>query len=145
MNQVPRGLRNNNPLNLRISPTPWVGKLAVNTDGSFEQFDTLHNGIRAAVLNYRTRLIRSCSRCPVLRLLVASWAPAADGNDVARYVDAVASISGVSTADFLDYRDRQQTCRVLQAMAVVEVGEMLPISDFLSAYDDVARLRSDTW
>lgn len=46
-----RGLRNNNPGNIRISNTNWQGKVpvALNTDGSFEQFVSYPYGIRALI------------------------------------------------------------------------------------------------
>jgi len=50
-----RGLRNNNPGNIRISDTPWQGKIpkAMNTDKNkaFEQFESLEYGLRALMKN----------------------------------------------------------------------------------------------
>ena len=41
----PRGFRNNNWLNIRISNNNWQGKRTDNTDGAFEQFETPELGI----------------------------------------------------------------------------------------------------
>ena len=38
---IPRGYRNNNPLNIRISSSNWLGKVSPNTDGPFEQFSDI--------------------------------------------------------------------------------------------------------
>lgn len=48
-----RGVKNNNPGNIVISKTRWLGKrtLADNTDFRFEQFDTMENGARAHLKN----------------------------------------------------------------------------------------------
>lgn len=47
-----RGQRNNNPLNIKTSKAKWVGKVsdpALKKDKTFEEFDTMVNGIRAAI------------------------------------------------------------------------------------------------
>lgn len=43
-----RGLRNNNPLNIRRNNTKWQGLSATQTDKSFFQFKTMAYGYRAA-------------------------------------------------------------------------------------------------
>ena len=48
MTSLPRGLRNNNPLNIRRSSQPWRGKVANPTDKDFEQFISMEDGLRAA-------------------------------------------------------------------------------------------------
>jgi len=52
---LPRGLSNNNPLNIVISELAWLGKINLkdNTDGRFEQFMAPEYGYRAAVKNMR--------------------------------------------------------------------------------------------
>ena len=43
-----RGLRNNNPLNIRRTADRWQGAAATQTDKSFVQFSTMAYGYRAA-------------------------------------------------------------------------------------------------
>lgn len=43
-----RGLRNNNPLNIRRNNTKWQGLSVTQTDKSFFQFKTMAYGYRAA-------------------------------------------------------------------------------------------------
>ena len=43
-----RGIRNNNPLNIRHSADRWQGARKVQTDKSFVQFETMAYGYRAA-------------------------------------------------------------------------------------------------
>ncbi len=45
---LPRGIRNNNPLNIRRSKDKWKGLRAVQADAQFCQFETLEYGWRAA-------------------------------------------------------------------------------------------------
>lgn len=40
---LPLGLRNNNPLNIRVSSTTWLDKVASNN--AFEKFETLEHGM----------------------------------------------------------------------------------------------------
>jgi len=46
---LPRGIRNNNPLNIRRGKDQWQGLRAQQTDTSFCQFESLEYGWRVAV------------------------------------------------------------------------------------------------
>lgn len=117
----PRGLRNNNPLNIRITATAWQGKITPNTDGEFEQFKTLELGIRAALVNIRTLIRRDhCDRLP---LLIGKWAPSSDGNNVGAYIKAVAAKANINEHERLMYANKNQMCRLAWAMAFVECGQ----------------------
>lgn len=48
-----RGIRNNNPFNIRKSSNKWIGKIK-GTDKEFETFDTLEHGYRAGLIILRT-------------------------------------------------------------------------------------------
>lgn len=121
MQNLPRGLRNNNPLNIRISSTPWQGKIAENTDGAFEQFISLEYGLRAGLVNIRTYIKRD--RLDSISVIIPKWAPALDGNDVRAYVRLVSNKSGVPATRRLSYNDRFELCRIVWAMAWVECGQ----------------------
>lgn len=47
----PRGIRNNNPGNIKIGSSNWQGKIPIenNTDGVFEQFQSFPYGARATI------------------------------------------------------------------------------------------------
>ena len=45
---LPRGFRNNNPLNIRRSKDQWKGLAEAQTDRAFVQFKSLEYGWRAA-------------------------------------------------------------------------------------------------
>lgn len=121
MQNLPRGLRNNNPLNIRISSIQWQGKIAENTDGAFEQFIALEYGLRAGLVNIRTYIKRD--RLDTISVIIPKWAPALDGNDVRAYVRLVSEKSGVQATKRLSYNDRYELCRVVWAMAWVECGK----------------------
>lgn len=48
MEKITRGMRNNNPFNIRKSNNKWYGKVP-GKDNEFETFDTLLNGYRAGI------------------------------------------------------------------------------------------------
>lgn len=48
-----RGLRNNNPFNIKKSNNKWIGKVEGN-DKVFETFDTLEHGYRAGLIILQT-------------------------------------------------------------------------------------------
>ena len=119
--QLPRGLRNNNPLNIRISGTPWQGKVSPNTDGAFEQFTCLEFGVRAALVNIRTYIKRD--RINTVQAIISRWAPGSDGNNVKAYVEVVCNHSGLTATERLQYNDKNKLCRLVWAMAFVECGQ----------------------
>jgi hypothetical protein len=85
----PRGIRNNNPLNIEWNAlNNWVG--LTGTDGRFCIFDTPENGIRAAAKildSYAKRGINTIQK------IIETWAPATE-NNVAAYVDSVCKSMG---------------------------------------------------
>lgn len=88
----PRGIRNNNPGNIRQGSTRWDGESEVDLDPEFEEFETPEMGIRAMariLTNYQTRHGLS-----TLRQIIERWAPPAENNTGA-YVGAVARDTGI--------------------------------------------------
>jgi hypothetical protein len=86
MKLVARGIRNNNPGNIRISGDKWQGLSTVQTDKSFFQFVSPEYGIRALVkilLTYRkTYGLTSISE------IINRWAPSSE-NDTQAYIARV--------------------------------------------------------
>lgn len=128
-----RAIRNNNPLNLRISDNPWIGKVYPNTDGAFEQFTSPVFGIRAAMINIRTH----CRRHHGLTMaeLIKIWAPASDGNRPREYIARVKMSANIMGTEKILYNDRGQMTRLTRAMAEVESGTKYDISIFEQAFD----------
>lgn len=88
---TPRGLRLNNPGNLRRSQDHWVGQVWPGMDASFCQFDTMAHGIRASA---RVLLGYQAAKLNTVRKIVTRWAPAVE-NDTRAYVTDVAMRCGV--------------------------------------------------
>lgn len=130
---VPRGIRNNNPLNIRIGNN-WLGERAPKdcTDPDFEQFVAMVYGIRAAFCILR-RYIRHYHR-GTIRQIITSWAPAHE-NDTERYVQQVVQFTGINPDETILFEDKPTMCALVQAMARVEVGQSLPLADIEKGYD----------
>lgn len=128
----PRGIRNNNPLNIRKSSTPWLGKKINGDDKDFEQFTSLEYGIRAAMVNIRTYLKRD--RLQNITQIIAKWAPASDGNHVEAYIDAVCKKATITRAQIIKYNDKNTICRIVWAMAFVECGQDISFGRVCNAW-----------
>lgn len=127
----PRGIRNNNPLNIRIGNT-WLGERPEPTDPQFEEFISLEYGLRAAFVILR-RYFRRYRR-NTIATIVETWAPASE-NNTQRYIDTVSRLISLSPLAPIDFDDKVTMCRLVDAMAVVEVGQHLDMKRVEKAYD----------
>lgn len=127
---IPRGIRNNNPLNIRIGNT-WLGEVPNPTDSDFEQFVHIKYGLRAGFCILR-RYIRRYHRDTITKI-VHAWAPATE-NDCASYIKVVAHHSGINPDAPIDYADIASMCKLVQAMAFVECGRVLDIKVIEESY-----------
>ena len=134
---LPRGLRNNNPLNIRISNITWKGKIPIedNRDGSFEQFDTIVNGLRAALVNIRVYIRKYHCNTPLT--IIQRWAPASDGNNTRAYIAKVCELTSLAPGRVLSFANRTEMCRLVWAMAFVECGQFLDIDLIYQAYAQI--------
>lgn len=127
---VPRGIRNNNPLNIRIGNT-WLGEVAEPTETEFEQFVSMKYGLRAGFIILR-RYIRRYKRDTV-RKIIEAWAPSSENNTL-EYIAVVCDRMHITSDTQVDYGDRDTMCALVQAMAYVEVGEVIPLQTIIDAY-----------
>ncbi len=134
----PRGIRNNNPLNIRRNPAiKWKGARVPVTDEKFEEFTTLEYGFRAACVLVRSYLNRRLCSC--LYEIISRWAPAKE-NNVAAYVTFVSNVSGVEPRAKLNYTTHKKSIiRIVRAMAIYENGvsyaHLFPLDLVSRAYE----------
>jgi hypothetical protein len=89
----PRGIRNNNPGNLRQANQGWRGEVGTD-DAGFVIFDTMQNGVRAmtiVLINYYYR-----HGLKTVRGMINRYAPPVENNTDA-YINHVARVLGVGT------------------------------------------------
>jgi len=140
---MPKGIRNNNPGNIRISEDKWVGVDQMRTEQNRRLADRLrsqgkpHNvdfvvftgpdyGIRAMCLTLYTYQDRRTSSdgtaIDTIRELVERWAPPTDGNPTEDYVDFMCSKTGYGEGEPLDFHDYDVMRRVIPALIHFENG-----------------------
>ena len=90
---LPRGIRNNNPLNIRRSKDQWKGLRAQQTDAQFCQFETLEYGWRAAFY-LLTRTYYHKYRLFTIKAIISKWAPPNE-NQTARYIENVCRLTQI--------------------------------------------------
>ena len=92
VNAMARGIRNNNPLNIRRNPrNRWQGLREEQTDKSFCQFTEMKWGLRAAI-RLMENYIRQGLQTP--RQIIGRWAPPTE-NDTASYVRKACQRAGL--------------------------------------------------
>lgn len=91
---LPRGIRNNNPLNIRrTGKDQWKGMTEVQSDRAFVQFKSLEYGWRAAFY-LLTRTYYHKYRLYTIRGIVSKWAPSCE-NDTSAYIANVSRLTGI--------------------------------------------------
>lgn len=113
-----RGIKNNNPLNIRKSGVQFKGEVTPSGDRSFKQFTTLAYGYRAAFKVLRTYYEKYHLR--TIAQIVGRWAPPNENNTRA-YIDVVAKRSGIKADARLSF-GKEQMVRIVAAMSYVENG-----------------------
>lgn len=116
---IPRGIRNNNPLNIRVGNV-WLGEVREPTDPDFEQFISMVYGVRAGFVLIR-RYIRHYHRTTIPQV-IAAWAPSNENNTTA-YIDRVCQVSGIERDVQLKFEDEDQMVALVDAMILVECGQ----------------------
>lgn len=132
---IPRGIRNNNPLNIRIG-NAWKGEVENPTDKSFEQFVSMFFGLRAGFILLRRYLVYY--RLTTILDIIGRWAPASENNTIA-YAQYIATQLNMSLMDEIDWTNRHLMCRLVDAMVMVECGQHIDMKEIKRAYDAVRR------
>jgi len=133
---LPRGYRNNNPGNIRLSKSLWLGKvnLEQNTDGAFEQFISMEYGLRA-MMKLIIKYITKYGDEDIVGI-ICRYAPAKE-NDVDSYVDSVVEKTGFSPYDELK-PDKETIICLVKAMCIHENGlDKISQETFEKAWDMV--------
>ena len=107
--RIPRGIYNNNPLNIRIGHN-WWGEVHNQTDTQFEQFEKMEYGIRAAFIILR-RYIEKYKRNTIEKKM------------------------GIDPTLELHYDDRRRMIDLASAMIEVECGCPVAREVIALAYD----------
>lgn len=133
---LPRGIRNNNPLNI-VKGNSWKGERANQTDKRFEEFESMAMGLRAGFVllrNYIEGTKTRPTKFNTIRKIIGRWAPPGE-NYTQRYIDNVCKWSGLLPDEVVRFRERKKIVAIVQAMAKMECGVTLDVALIESAYD----------
>ena len=139
-----RGLRNNNPLNIRRGKTRWKGEIPQSSSPrggregvAFVRFTTLEHGIRAAyqILDtYRRKYHAVC-----IEDIITRWAPPSE-NDTGAYIRSVCRLTGFGGKERLT---EAEWPALVKAMAVIESRMHLDSDILKTAYNLYQQLKMD--
>ena len=121
-----RGLRNNNPGNIRLSRTLWQGEVRPSRDKEFCQFRSMAYGSRALMKllqNYRRN-----NGCRTMADFISRWAPPVE-NNTSGYIRRVCTEMQIPTSFVPDINDRVTMCAFAAAISQVENGVPAVMAD----------------
>ena len=120
MNTVrkPRGIRNNNPGNLRPGSN-WQGLDTPPSEGGYLRFVSPFYGLRAAAINLINQQRKHGLR--TVRSIINKYAPPSENNTTS-YIAAVCTALGVSADQQLDLNQPATLTRFLRAVVRHENG-----------------------
>ena len=116
-----RGIRNNNPLNIRHSSDKWEGARIEQTDKSFVQFESMAYGYRAAwkVLESYWKYFHQVGQPYNVTNIITRWAPPTE-NDTQAYIRTVLRLTSLGGKEHLPQPSRgvdtERLVRLIQAM-----------------------------
>lgn len=126
----PRGIRNNNPGNVRLGD-PWQGLCSLQQDKSFCQFSEAKYGIRCLCYLLRVSYFQRYALGTV-QALITRWAPASE-NDTESYIQAVSTKLRVDPTDHINLRNDGTLSDLLMAVIQHENGSQPYTSDQILA------------
>lgn len=121
-----RGIRNNNPGNIRCSATIYQGEKRPSTDKSFKQFCNMAYGYRAMFMLLYTYQKRYGLH--TLRQMIARYAPPNE-NNTDLYIETVATWADVEPDLSIQTTSRDVMVPLVAAMSRMENGVPAVMSD----------------
>ncbi|WP_439597995.1 hypothetical protein [Falsiroseomonas sp.] len=118
---LPRGLRNNNPLNLMWHPAQLAENPGLTSDGRFGVYPSMEAGIAQSIRQMQLNARRGDD---TLARMVSRWAPPGE-NNTAAYIAAVSRATGLAPDARLDMNNPAVLRSLVMAMAVQENGRGL--------------------
>mgnify|MGYP003500116271 FL=1 len=121
---TPRGIRNNNPLNIRKG-NDWKGECSEQKDKAFEEFTSMEFGIRAGFIilrKYITGYNGLTQKFNTIEKMISRWAPAIE-NNTAAYISQVSKMTGIPATLKISFAQRRFMVAIVDAMIYVECGQ----------------------
>lgn len=117
----PKGLRNNNPGNLRPLPSgQWQGEIKPSDHTGFSRFSDVSWGLRAMITDITGDIVKDGLN--TLTKLINQYAPASDNNNTTAYIKAVSDSTGIPP-DAIIKPDRNTIEKIIKGKLKVELGQ----------------------
>jgi hypothetical protein len=136
-----RGLRNNNPLNIRHNSDVFQGEKRPGTDKAFKQFQTPAYGYRAAFVVLATYLSQGKD---TIDKIIRSWAPPKE-NDTIGYIEDVERLSGLKRDKVLSATVGEDYVKIVIAMSKVENGVNAVPTDVRAGFNLQSKIKSNLY
>ena len=120
-----RGLRNNNPGNIRRSNERFVGEIRPSADPAFKQFRSMAYGYRALMRVLKTYYNKHGLH--TIREMIDRWAPKSE-NPTGNYISAVVRDTGKGADEPLEW-DKPTITAMAAAISNVENGSKANMAD----------------
>lgn len=121
-----RGLRNNNPGNIRRSRVRYQGEVRPSRDADFKEFETMAYGYRAMFVLLDTYSSRYGLH--TIRSMLNRYAPPEE-NLTESYIRFVSDYSGVMPDEPIDTRSQSDMIPIVSAMSRIENGISANLAD----------------
>ncbi|HID7483182.1 TPA: structural protein [Morganella morganii] len=135
VNTGARGIRNNNPGNIRHSSSKWQGLAVTQPDSKFCAFISAEFGIRALMKllqtysKYQGKPGIGCGKIDTVEEIIERWAPSGDNNHTENYIKRVCKETGFGRHDCLNLYDKDTSLAMAKAIVAVENGQQPYIDD----------------
>ncbi len=125
----PRGLRNNNPLNIRHNTDKFQGETQGN-DKAFKTFITMPHGYRAGFVILHTYLTKGAN---TIEKIITRFAPPSE-NNTEKYIAGVERLSNISRNKILTAKDGADYIQIISAMSFIENGKNADIAEIKAGF-----------
>lgn len=132
----PRGIRNNNPLNIRHSSDKFKGEIT-GSDKSFKTFSSMSFGYRAAFVILGTYLSKGYN---TIEKIITRFAPPNENNTLG-YISKVEKYSGINRSKELSTFDGGDYILIVSAMSLVENGINPDVSQVLDGFNLQSKIK----
>lgn len=133
----PRGVRNNNPLNIKRSSQVFLGETTNIYETTFKTFKSVVWGFRAAICIIRTYIMLKDCKTPYA--IIHRWCPDETAD---RYTVFVCRKVGIDPNQEINFAQRTIIVALVSAMAIFETGVTFDNTIINDAYQKAIDLRS---
>lgn len=130
--EEPRGIRNCNPGNIRITKDYWKGLRPLQDDEDFYQFTSIEWGYRAMFKILQT--YRKKYGCKSVADMIARYAPPSE-NNTDRYIQVVCEKMGKEPSFIPIVENKRDMCMLVAAMSYMENGVLADMEDVAKGWE----------